>query len=135
MQNWRKKWYRIIFESDTPAGKLFDVILLIIIIISIFVAIVGSVPPVKEEIGEYLQLVEWIITVIFTLEYFIRIWVVRKPITYLFSFYGIIDFLSILPSYLGLFVRGTESLIVIRALRLLRVFRILKLGRYSREAE
>lgn len=130
---WKEKLYNIIFKSDTREGKLFDVILLVVIVISVLAAIIESVSSIYEKIGIYLKIIEWIITIIFTFEYITRIIIVKRPWTYIFSFYGILDLLSILPSFIGIFLVGTHSLIVIRALRLLRIFRILKLTRYSKE--
>ena len=129
----KSKLYEIIFESDTKAGKLFDVLLLVVIVLSILLVMLESVPSIEKQYRFSLQLMEWSITLIFSLEYCLRIWIVSKPKRYIFSFYGIIDFLSILPSYLGLFFVGTHGFIVIRALRLLRIFRILKLNRYMNE--
>ena len=129
----KEKLYEIIFESDTKAGKLFDVLLLVIIVLSIILVVLESVPSIENEHRDLLHFLEWCITIVFSLEYFMRIWIVSKPRTYIFSFFGIIDLLSILPSYLGLFIVGTHGLMVIRALRLLRVFRILKLNRYMKE--
>ena len=127
----REKLYDIIFEADTPAGKLFDVVLLVVILISILLVILESVSSFSHSFRHFLKIMEWLITAVFTLEYAFRIWVVKKPRTYLFSFFGIIDLLAILPSYLGLFLAGGQSMMVIRGLRLLRVFRVLKLNRYS----
>jgi voltage-gated potassium channel len=94
-----------------------------------------SVPSISDEYGKILKIAEWIITIIFSLEYFLRIFIVKKPAKYIFSFYGIIDLLSFLPTYIGLFIVGGQSLMVIRALRLLRVFRILKISRYTKESK
>lgn len=131
MHTTRKRLYKVIFEADTRAGKVFDEILLGIILTSIAVVMAESIHSVRDEYATILHVVEWIITGIFTLEYFARIWVTDKPIRYIFSFYGIIDLLSIIPTYLSFFLSGGQSLLVIRALRLLRVFRIFKLSRYS----
>ncbi len=128
----RDKLYEIIFEADTREGKLFDMVLIILILFSILLVMLDSVPSVSSKYHEYLIAAEWMVTVLFTVEYFLRIYIVNKPKAYIFSFYGIIDFLSILPTYLGLFIVGGQSLIVIRAIRLLRIFRILKLSRYTR---
>ncbi len=130
----RKKLYEIIFEADTKSGKLFDLALIFLILISIVVVLLESVPRNSPVLTEILQDAEWVITILFTLEYLLRIWVVQKPRRYIFSFYGIIDLLSVLPSFLGLLFTGTQMLIVFRSLRLLRVFRILKLTRYVQEA-
>jgi voltage-gated potassium channel len=131
MTDFRKKLYEIIFEADTRAGKNFDVALLIIIVVSVLLVLLESVPAIRKDHQETLVLLEWIITVIFTIEYIVRIIVVRKPWKYITSFYGVIDFLSVIPTYLGLLIVGYQSLLVIRVLRLLRVFRIFKLTRYS----
>jgi voltage-gated potassium channel len=127
----KDKIYEIIFEADTPAGKLFDVTLLIIILVSVALVMLESVPTIRENNRQLLKILEWIITIIFTIEYIIRIAIVKKPFSYIFSFYGIIDLLSVLPTYIGLIVLGSHNLVVIRILRLLRVFRILKLTRYT----
>ncbi len=125
--------YEIIFEADTRAGKIFDVSLLVVILLSILLVVLESVPSIERNYHDLLKISEWMITGIFSLEYILRIWIIEKPKSYIFSFYGIIDLLSVLPSYLGLVVAGTHGLMVIRALRLLRVFRILKLNRYTKE--
>jgi voltage-gated potassium channel len=130
----KQKLYDIIFEADTRTGKIFDIILMIIILLSIAIVMLESVKSLNEEYANYFRIAEWIITVIFTIEYILRLWVVKKSVTYALSFYGIIDLLSILPTYLSLVLIGTQSLIVIRALRLLRVFRILKISRYAIES-
>ncbi len=130
MSKLKDKLYEIVFEADTPKGKAFDVLLLFAIFLSILVVMLESVPGINQEYADTLYLIEWIITGFFTIEYFLRIWIVKKPTVYIFSFYGIIDFLSVIPSYLGLIFGGMSGFIVIRALRLLRIFRILKLSRY-----
>ncbi len=131
VKNIKDKLYEIIFEADTRAGKFFDVVLLVVIIISVLLVMLESVPGIRLNHHNTLVSLEWIITGIFTLEYIIRIIVVKKPWRYIFSFYGIIDFLAVIPSYLGLIVISYQSLMIIRILRLLRVFRILKLTRYT----
>jgi len=131
MKSTKQKIYEIIFEADTPSGKFFDVSLLIIILISVALVILESVPSIFKSNEAILKILEWIITVIFTIEYILRVAIVKKPLKYIFSFYGIIDFLSVIPTYLGLVIIGSHSLVVIRILRLLRVFRILKLTRYT----
>ncbi|MBN2172800.1 MAG: ion transporter [Bacteroidales bacterium] len=129
-KNWRQRLHEIIFEADTPKGKAFDVILMILIILSVLVVLIDSVKSVNEQIGKQLFIAEWIFTILFSIEYVFRIISTRKPSKYLFSFYGIIDLLAILPTYLSLIMVGSQYLIVIRMLRLLRVFRVLKLARY-----
>ncbi|MCK3683944.1 ion transporter [Maribellus sp. YY47] len=127
----KQKLYEIIFEADTPAGKLFDVALLFVILLSVALVMLESVPFIRQDYYSLLHIIEWVITGIFTLEYLLRILIIRKPFRYIFSFYGIIDFLSVIPTYIGLFLVGSHSLVVIRILRMLRVFRILKLSRYT----
>lgn len=131
MKTTRDRLYEIIFEADTPTGKFFDVLLLFVILISVVLVMLESVPSIANNYLNILRPLEWIITGIFTLEYILRIAIVKKPLRYIFSFYGIIDFLSVIPTYLSLFIVGSHSLVVIRMLRLLRIFRILKLTRYT----
>ncbi|MDX2443865.1 MAG: ion transporter [Bacteroidales bacterium] len=130
----KEKIYRIIFGADTKAGKDFDIFLLFLIIFSIIAVILDSIPEIHLKYGKALYITEWVITFFFTVEYILRIWVVKHPAKYIFSFYGIIDLLAILPSFLGLFLSGAHGLIIIRALRLLRIFRLFKLTRYTSEA-
>jgi len=134
MSKFKKELYDIIFEADTRAGKTFDVVLLIVIIYSVIIVLLESVKEIDIEYGFFFNISEWVVTIIFMLEYITRIWVIKKPARYIFSFYGIIDLLSILPTLIGLFIVGTHGLVTIRALRLLRVFRIFKLTRYTKEA-
>jgi voltage-gated potassium channel len=131
----RKKLYVIIFEADTKAGKAFDVILLWAIVLSIIAVMLESVKPIDKEYGQIFDVVEWVLTFAFTIEFIIRIIAVEKAKKYIFSFYGIIDFLALLPTYLSLIFIGSQYFLIIRALRLLRVFRILKLGRFIGESE
>jgi len=131
MRTIKDELYEIIFEADTPAGKFFDVSLLVIILLSVVLVVLESVPAIRMDFQPILHVLEWIITGIFTLEYMLRIAIVKKPFRYIFSFYGIVDFLSVIPTYMGLFVLGSHQLVVIRILRLLRVFRIFKLTRYT----
>lgn len=131
MNNLKKKLYEIIFEADTPAGKFFDLALLFVILLSVALVMLESIPAIRENYQPVLKTAEWAITAIFSVEYILRIWIIKKPFRYIFSFYGIIDLLSVVPTYLSLFIFGSQSLVVIRMLRLLRVFRILKLTRYT----
>jgi len=126
----RKRLHSIIFKADTRQGKVFDLILLISIILSILVVFLDSVQSINQEYGNILFIGEWLFTILFTIEYIVRIYASKKPLKYIFSFYGIIDLLAILPTYLSLFFAGSQYLIVIRIFRLLRIFRILKLDRY-----
>ncbi len=127
---WKQNLYKIIFEADTPGGKAFDIILLISIILSVIVVLLDSVAVFHTKFGKLLFISEWIFTILFTVEYVFRIITSLNSRKYIFSFYGIIDLLAILPIYLSLVFAGTQYLMVIRILRLLRVFRILKLDRY-----
>ncbi|NOR74264.1 MAG: ion transporter [Draconibacterium sp.] len=131
MKGLKNHLYEIIFEADTKEGKFFDVALLVVIVISVALVMLESVPVIQQNNQQLLKLSEWAITIIFTIEYIMRIIIVKKPFRYIFSFYGIIDFLSVIPTYLSLIIIGSQSLVVIRVLRLLRVFRILKLTRYT----
>ena len=128
-----KKWiHDTIFKTDTKAGKLFDILLLLTILFSVVIVMLNSVSALHLEYGDLFLLIEWIITIIFTIEYSLRIYTEKKPLKYIYSFYGIIDLLSILPTYISIFFTGTHFLIVIRMLRLMRIFRIFKLARYVR---
>ncbi len=131
MKRLKQRLHDIIFEADTPAGKAFDVIILIFIVLSVALVMLESVKSINDKYSYILKISEWVITIIFTIEYVLRIIIVRKPWKYIFSLYGIIDLLSVIPTYLAFFFVSAQSLLVIRALRLLRVFRILKLTRYS----
>lgn len=126
--------YQIVFESDTKAGKRFDVLLLWCILVSIFVAVLDSVPYLNLNFKNEFYAIEWVFTAIFSIEYFMRIYISPKPIRYVLSFWGVIDFLAILPTYVSLFFYGYHYFLVVRILRLLRVFRILKLVRFNKEA-
>lgn len=128
--SFQAKVHEIIFEADTPAGKAFDVVLLLLIVISIVATMLETVTSIREVYGEQLIIIEWIVTFFFTLEYALRIYSSPKPFAYIFSFYGLVDLLSIFPTYFGVFNPSTKSLAVIRSLRLLRVFRVLKLANF-----
>ena len=130
----RHRLHEVIYEADTPSGKLFDVILLIAILASVVFVMLESVGWIEEKYGDFLNIAEWVITVLFSIEYILRIVSVKKPLNYIFSFYGIIDLLSTIPKYLSLILVGTHNLAALRALRLLRIFRILKLARYVGES-
>ena len=132
--SWKNTLHEVIFEADTRAGKLFDIVLLILILGSVATVMLESVNSIRIEHGQTLNIIEWGLTILFSIEYITRIISIKKPFKYIFSFYGLIDLLSILPTYLGLFITGASSMAVIRSIRLLRVFRILKLARYLKEA-
>jgi voltage-gated potassium channel len=131
LKPWQEKVHEVIFESETKAGRWFDLILLGVILASVIVVMLESVDSIFEEYGFYLRILEWSFTALFTLEYLLRLVSVGRPFFYVFSFYGLVDLISILPSYLGLWWgASTHSLAVIRALRFLRIFRILKMGKF-----
>lgn len=133
--NWRNRLHEIIFEADTPEGKAFDVTLMWLIICSVLLVVLDSVESINTAYGREFYFAEWFFTIIFSIEYTLRILAVKKPVKYVFSFFGIIDLMSILPSYLSLFFPGAQALHAIRIFRLLRIFRIFKLGIYLGEAD
>ena len=130
----KQKLYEIIFKADTRPGKIFDISLLSLIIISILAVMLESVSSIDSRYGTALNIIEWVVTFFFSVEYILRIWIVKQPRKYIFSFYGIIDLMAILPSFLEIFFAGAHGMIIIRALRLLRVFRLFKLTRYTSES-
>ena len=132
--NLKSKLHTIIYEADTPMGKLFDVVLLILILVSVILVMLESVTSIDTHYHDLLYFGEWVITIFFTIEYILRIITVKKASNYIFSFYGIIDLLSTIPLYLSFILAGSNALLAVRALRLLRVFRILKITRYMGEA-
>jgi voltage-gated potassium channel len=131
----REKINQIIFGHDTRSGRLFDITLLWIIFASVIVVVLESVPLLHDRFDDFFFYAEWTITILFTLEYVLRIWSSKTPFRYIFSFWGFVDLLSILPTYLELLDFGFHYLLAIRIFRLLRVFRIFKLVRFSREAQ
>ena len=133
-KNWRHKLHEIIYEADTTLGKVFSILLFIVIIASIVLVMLESVKSIDQKYHNFLNISEWVITILFTLEYFARIVTVKRPLKYITSFYGIIDLLSTIPKYLSILFVGSHSLVALRALRLMRVFRILKLARYIGES-
>jgi len=130
---WRNRLHDIIYESNTTAGKVFDVALLAIIILSIAVVMLDSIKSINRQYSHLFDVLEWTFTILFTLEYILRLISIQKPWRYVFSFLGIIDLLAIIPSYLSIFFAGAQSLLVFRALRFLRVFRIFKLTHFLSE--
>lgn len=130
IETWKEKWHEIIYEADSKAGKTFDLILIVAIIFSIILVMLESVEDLDAKYHNFFNIAEWVITILFSIEYVLRIVTVKKPKQYIFSFYGIIDFLSTIPKYLSLFIGGAHALVALRALRLLRIFRILKLVRF-----
>ena len=133
-QRTRERIYEIIFGSDTPAGKAFDLGLMMLIIASVLAVVLESVSWIREDYGSWLRTFEWFVTIAFSIEYVLRLYCVDKPWRYARSFFGIVDLLAILPTYLSLLIPGAQTLLVIRALRLLRVFRVLKLAQFVGEA-
>jgi voltage-gated potassium channel len=126
--------HEIIFEADTPAGKLFDVVLIWLIIASVLAVMLESVPAVRMQYGPFLRGGEWGFTLLFTVEYGLRLICSRRPARYAASFFGMVDLVAILPTWLSLVIPGSQALLSVRALRLLRVFRVLKLGHHVKEA-
>ncbi|MEO6315138.1 MAG: ion transporter [Chitinophagaceae bacterium] len=133
--SWQSRLHEIIYESDTTAGKVFDVSLLVLIITSIIVVMLDSINRWNLLYGHLFLIMEWAFTALFTIEYILRLICIKKPWRYIFSFLGIIDLLAIVPSYLSFFFAGAQSLLVLRALRLLRIFRIFKLSHYLSEMQ
>ena len=132
---WKETIHEIIFEADTPLGRLFDILLFAFILGSVLVVMLESMETMSDEVHRLFYILEWIFTIFFTIEYGLRLYSTYKPIKYATSVLGIIDLLAILPTYLSLFIVGTQSLMVIRALRLLRIFRVFKLGTYLRHGQ
>ena len=131
---WRQRLYIVIFESSTPMGKLFDVVLIWAIFISTFSVVLESDVEIRDSYGTYLIFVEWVFTLLFSIEYVLRIVCARNPLGYMRSFFGVVDLVSIVPTYLSLIFPGAQLLLVTRFIRLLRIFRVLKLVRYSQES-
>ena len=132
---WRARLHEVIFEADTPAGRAFDVCLLVAILVSVIAVMLESVASIRREYGGVLRAVEWTVTVVFTIEYALRLVAVDRPWRYARSFFGVVDFLAVVPTYLALALPQAQSLMVIRTVRLLRVFRILKLAHFLGEAQ
>jgi voltage-gated potassium channel len=131
----RARLHEIIFEANTRAGRLFDLALIWLILLSVATVILESVRSVRAQYGDLLYTLEWVFTLLFTAEYLLRLLSVRRPLRYATSFFGVVDLLAIIPTYLSIFVPGSQYLLVIRILRLLRVFRLLKLTEYVEEAD
>jgi len=132
---WRQQLHEIIFEADTPAGKAFDIVLLVLIVLSIVAVMLESVAPIEAVYGPQLRAAEWVFTILFSVEYLLRIVSIGRPRSYMLSFFGIVDLLSVLPSYISVLVPGAQSLLLIRVLRLLRAFRVLKLAHFVHDAD
>jgi voltage-gated potassium channel len=131
----RARLHQVVFESDTPAGRAFDLALIGLVLLSVVVVSVETVRGMPAGVYRALRSAEWTLTVVFTVEYVLRLIAVRRPLAYAASFYGVVDLLAILPTYVSLVVPGAQALLVVRVLRLLRVFRVLKLSRFLSEAQ
>lgn len=131
----RQKAHQIVFATDSRAGKIFDEALLLVIVASVVVVMLESVASIRVRYGNLLFALEWVFTIMFTLEYAVRLWTVTHPLRYAKSFFGLVDLFAVLPTYLALVFPGTQYLLVIRLLRLLRIFRVLKLVSFISEAE
>lgn len=133
--SWKEKTYQIIFESDTPSGKAFDVVLIVMILFSSLVTLLDSIRSIHEGYGPFLYAMEWFFTITFTIEYILRIYCVESKLRYIRSFFGVIDLLTILPALISIIFPSAQFLMVIRILRLLRLFRIFKMVRYIQESK
>jgi voltage-gated potassium channel len=133
--SWRAKTHEIIFEADTPAGKAFDIALIVTILLSVIVVMLDSVGAISRTHGVFLSRVEWLFTILFTIEYLLRLLCIGRPLRYAGSFFGVVDLLAILPTYLSLIIPGSQYFLVIRILRVLRIFRVLKIVQYLTEAD
>ena len=131
---WREKLHEVIFEADTPAGKMFDILLIIAIVASVMAVMLDSVESIRVKHGATLNIIEWGFTFLFAFEYSLRLLSVRKPLLYATSFLGLVDLMSVLPSFVALYYTGAETFLVIRVLRVLRIFRVFKLAEYLGEA-
>jgi voltage-gated potassium channel len=131
---WRHRVHEVVFESETTAGRAFDITVICLILLSVAAVMLESVRDVRAAYGRELFIAEWFFTILFTLEYVLRLLSVKRPIRYALSFYGLVDLVAILPTYLSLFVPGTQYFLTIRILRLLRIFRILRLAQYTSES-
>lgn len=135
LAGWRLKLQEVIFEADTPMGKTFDVVLIVAVLLSVAAVILESVESFHVVWGAELRAAEWFFTILFSIEYVLRFISVRRPSRYVFSFFGLIDLLSVLPTYVALFIPGTQVFLIFRVFRLLRLFRVFKMVRYVREAK
>jgi len=135
LKPWRHRLHEVIFEADTRAGKTFDITLIFSILVSVFAVMLDSIPDLQDSYGRVFLSIEWFFTILFTLEYILRLISVRKPLAYVTSFYGIIDLLAILPTYFSLLLPGSQYFLVLRLMRVLRIFRVLKLVQYLNEAK
>ncbi|MCM4169738.1 hypothetical protein KCTC52924_03937 [Arenibacter antarcticus] len=134
LKKWKLKIHEVIYGTHTPAGRLFDLLLLGLIVYSVIIVMLESVPYIDKEYHNFLNISEWVVTILFTLEYILRVITINRPKKYIFSFFGVVDFLSTVPKYLSLFLVGSQFITAFRILRLLRIFRILKLVRFVGES-
>ncbi|GAA4410923.1 ion transporter [Nibrella viscosa] len=132
-RRWQRRLHEIIYEVDTVEGRAFDISLIWAILLSILVVVIDSVESIAQHYGDWLYRAEWFFTILFTIEYVLRLISIRKPLRYMFSFMGLVDLMAILPTYFSLFLTGASYLLVVRALRLLRIFRILKMWHFIAE--
>lgn len=130
----REQLHTVIFQTDTPAGRRFDKILLVIILLSLLVTIVDSMPGIHREYATFLTWIEWGFTLVFAVEYILRLYCSPRPLKYAFSFYGLVDLLAIVPGVLAIYYSDAQYLLIVRIIRMLRIFRVLKLGAYLRQA-
>ena len=133
-QGWKNKLHEIIYEADTPLGKWFDLILIFLILVSVILIMLESVKEIDQKYHKILLALEWVVTIFFSIEYIARIISIKKPFKYIFSFYGIVDFISTIPLYLSYIFAGSQVLLAFRVFRMLRIFRILKLVKFIGEA-
>ena len=133
--SWRDVLYDVIFKADTIAGKSFDITLIVIIALSVITVIINTVGTIEQKYGNILHIAEWVFTIIFTIEYILRLICCKRPAAYARSFFGIVDFFAIIPTYISIFIPASHVLVVIRVLRVLRIFRVLKLVKYIGESE
>jgi len=132
---WRQKLHEVIFEADTKAGRIFDILLIICILLSVIIVMLDSVNSIRDSYGSLFYYLEWFFTILFTIEYFLRLISVGRPLKYALSFFGLVDLLAVLPTYFSLIFPGIHFFIVIRLLRVLRIFRVLKIVKYLNEAQ
>lgn len=133
-KGWKAKIHEVIYEAETPLGKWFDIVLIFLILVSVILIMLESVKEIDAEYHSILLALEWVVTIFFTIEYILRIVSIKKPLKYVFSFYGIIDFISTIPLYLSYLFAGSQVLLAVRVFRMLRIFRILKLVKFIGEA-
>ncbi|MGZ8412012.1 MAG: ion transporter [Gemmatirosa sp.] len=131
---WRARLHQVVFENDTPEGRAFDLALIVLVLLSVAIVSLETVSGLSAGAYRALRAAEWTLTALFTIEYVLRLIAVRRPLAYMTSFFGMVDALAILPTYVSLVFPGAQALLVVRVLRLLRVFRVLKLSRYLSEA-